>query len=330
MSTDSRDNNNGESPDGGDRDSTEPDESLDELELGEKEYLGYWVLRIREETGGQPISRSVFWKLCCLTDRHLIREYSLDISFPRHWYKYGEVGEAHSLTRDFFKAPKARFWQGQEYHSKEIPETAFEVDNERKTVIRQAALETVREYQDKSAQGLKEIQYNEFAPNDFIESYSKLREHLEKLDSITEDNDNTRQVDLHDFIENEERDHIEKLLDKMVTTYPREKYPDVYRLYLRWDDTMRMLVEQNRSIHEQKVFLELFVEKLSEITLRFEHNHAIPEERLESWQEARDDKIEQLNEGIEETRKECLSRREQSGELESIAHIYDEVIMEKI
>lgn len=327
MSTDRRDDQDSPNPNGGEEDSAEPADNVEEYNFGEKEYLGYWVLRNREQFGGQPISRSVFWKLCCLTDRHLIDEYDLDIAFPRHWYKYGEVGEAHSLERNFFDAPKARFWQGQEYHSKEIPETAFDVDKENKLRIRQAAHETVRKHEGNNAQDLKQIQYRDCRPNEFIEAYSELREYFEKLDQINEGQNNTKQTGLDNFGETQDRDHIEELLDRMVTTYPREEYSDLYRLYLRWDDTMRMLVEQNRSAHEQKVFLELFVEKLSEITLRFKHNHAIPEERIEDWKEKREEKITALNEGIENTRSECLSRREQSTELESIAELYDEVVI---
>lgn len=306
------------------------EEDWSTLELGRKEYLGYWVLKLREMHGGQPISRSVFWKLCCLADRHLLKETGLDIEFPRHWYKYGEVGEAHSLTRDFFNAPKARFWQGQEYHSKEIPETAFTVENDERELIRHAAAETIREYGNKDAQELREIQYSEFAPNEFIRSYSRLRKHLESLEQVEIDSETSRQRRLDDFDDSEGRNYVEQLLDRMITTFPREQYEDVYRLYLRWDDTMRMLVEQDRPIHEQKVFLEFFVEKLSEITLRFEHNHAIPEDRLSDWYDRRAEIIRELDEGIEETRNECLSRREQSGELESVAEIYDETVIEDI
>lgn len=326
MSVDRRDDTT--ESNGGEDIETETVENQDELELGPKEYLGYWVLREREETGGQPISRSVFWKLCCLADRRLKNEYEHDIQFPRHWYKYGEVGEAHSLTRDFFNAPQARFWQGQEYHTKEIPETAFDVGNEERVLIHRAARETVEEYYDLGAQGLKEVQYREFAPNDFIQSYSRLRKHLGSLDEV--EAENSRQTGIGDYMDSGQRNYIEQLLDDMITTYPREIYSDIYRLYLRWDDTMRMLVEQQRSVHEQKVFLEFFVEKLSEITLRFEHNNAIPEEKLEEWYQERDAHINELNDGIEETRQECLSRREMSGELEAISEIYDKVVIDQI
>lgn len=326
MSTDSRDNRKNIGNNGGE--GVETDDSQDSGKLGPKEYLGHRVLKEREKNGGQPISRSVFWKLCCLADRQLKDEYNLDIEFPRHWYKYGEVGEAHSLSRDFFQAPKARFWQGQEYHSKEIPETEFDVEKDNRRLIRQAAIDVVEEYHEEDAQGLKEVQYRHHAPNNFIKTYSYLRRHLEKLDE--HEPEGVQQSGLDDFMEDQERAHVEKILDKMINEYPREQYSDVYRLYLRWDDTMRMLVEQKRSAHEQKVFLELFVEKLSEITLRFEHNNGIPEGRIKDWYAKRDEKIETLNEGIENIRKECLNRRERSGELASISDIYDEVILEKI
>lgn len=303
------------------------DESL-EPKLGPPEYLGYRILREREEQDGKPTSRSAFLKLCCIADRYLQDELGEDIEFPRHWYKYGEVGEPHSMGREFFNAPKARFWQGQEFFSNdEISEAMFEVSFEEKRCIRKAAKETVTEHGDKSAEELKRYQYERQAPNEFIQIYSHLRTFLEVSDSKDSEGSQTA---IYDFDDSNQLSYIESLLDNMIISFPRADYHAIYQIYLQWDDTMRMLVEQDRSTHEMKVFLELFVEKLSESTLRFEHNHAIPEERLNSWEEDRNTVLQELNEGIERTRTECLETREQSGELESISEIYDKVILEDI
>jgi len=298
--------------------------------LGPREFLGYRILRERENQDDSPTSRSCFWKLCCLADRYLIEELDRDIGFPRHWYKYGEVGEPHSLNRDIINAPRARFWEGQElYSDRDIPATEFDITEGQKRDIVEAATQTVEKHGKKSANELKRYQYEKQAPNEFIETYSRLRVYL----GVREiENREQQQGVLPEFDEyaNKDEDYVEALLDRLLTTYPRERYENIYRLYLRWDDTMRMLIENDAPISDQKAFLELFVERLSEITLRFEHNHAIPAGRIEDWEEERQGKIETLNEDVEEVRQEYLSQRSQSGELEAVADLFDDEIIENL
>lgn len=332
MSTHGREESNGDPPDDqsdAPRESATGEETGDE-KLGPPEYLGYRVLRERERQDEKPTSRSRFWKLCCITDRYLNKELGTDAGFPRHWYKYGEVGEPHSVNRGILNAPKARFWKGQEIHSdREIPETAFDITEAERNDIFEAARTTIQRHGKKSAEELKRHQYEKQSPNDFIEAYSRLRGHLEVLDL---EESNQQQEVLQGFEEFEESNYLEIVLDEMLMHYPKERedYDDVYRLYLRWDDTMRMLLEEEASAHDMKVFLEFFVEQLSEITLRFQHEQNIPDEKLAAWREERDDKIRKLNEGVEETREDCLSGHGYSGELASISEIFDQQVLERV
>lgn len=303
----------------------EAESKSDDIQLGPREYLGFRVLREREMQDGQPTSRSVFLKLCCEVDRLLQEDYEVDIDFPRHWYRFGEVAEPHSLSRDFINAPRARFWEGQElYPDPEIAEVEFDVGLNDREVIRQAAHDVVERLGQENAEVLKRRQYTRYSPNEFIETYSHLRSHLGASDV---EGSNHQQGALGDFV-NSDRKYVENLLDKMLSSYPQDEegYDDLYRLYLRWDDTMRMLVEQGRSAHEQKIFLELFVEKLSQIVLRFQHSQSIPEYRIEEWEDERPEQFEELRRGIEEIREACLNDRDSSGELTSISEVYDRIV----
>lgn len=314
---------------GEDETKTGANEDGDQEKLGPKEYLGYRVLRERELQDSQPTSRSVFWKLCCEVDRMLLEKHNLNIEFPRHWYRYGEVAEVHSLSRGFFNAPQARFWEGQElYPNQDVAEVEFDVTFEERETIRQTAHTVVNRLGKESAESLKRRQYTRYSPNEFVEIYSHLRSHLEASDVETGD---YQQGALGDFVD-ADRGYVENLLDKMLLSYPEDQsgYKDMYRLYLRWDDTMRMLIEQGQSVHEQKIFLELFVEKLSQIVLRFEHTHAIPKDRIEEWKEEKPEHFEELRKGIDDIRGECLQQRDFSGELESISEVYDRVVLNDI
>lgn len=310
--------------------SLKPDNSEAEAQLGPVEFLCYRVLRERERQDRAPTSRSRFWKLCCLADRYLVDELDRDIGFPRHWYKYGEVGESHSINREILNAPQARFWEGQElYSDRKIPATEFDITEGEKRGIVEAVYQTVERHGTKSAEQLKRYQYEKQAPNEFIEAYSRLRVYLGAAEVANQEQEQRALPEFDEYAESEQ-DYVEGLLDRMLSTYPRERYDDVYRLYLRWDDTMRLLVENEAPVHDQKVFLEGFVEKLSEITLRFEHNHAIPEQRLEDWREKRQDKIKSLHDSIQDVRSEYLSETSRSGELTAVADVFDDIIVENL
>jgi hypothetical protein len=253
----------------------------------------------------------------------LLEELNHDVGFPRHWYKYGEVGEPHSINREFLNAPRARFWEGQELLSdREIPITEFDISEEDQQLIWEATSKVVSKFGKLPTKELKKHQYNNDAPEPFIEAYSRLRAQFEAVDL-------DQQKLLPDYSQGSSST-VENLLDEMLITYPRERYDDIYELYLSWDDTMRLMCETGGTAPEMKSFLEFFVGKISEITLRFEHNRNIPEDRLDSWREEREEKIRELDEGIEETREALLEGYEPPDILESVSDSFDQSMVEEL
>jgi len=319
MSTGSRDTDPEETRTGG------SDVRVDEDKFGPREYLGYRIIRERENQDDLPTSRSKFWKLCCIADRNLVEQKGLDIGFPRHWYKYGEVGDVPSLDTDFINQPSARHWQGQEILSdREIPITEFEVSTAEREVIDRTAKETVSAHGKKSAEELKSYQYTNHVDDPFIDAYTQLRAQFEAVD--------LDQQHLITKWQDEPGDPVEHYLDQMLVSYPeeREYYSDVFGAYLDWDDTFRLMYEEDYPASQLKSFLEFFVEKLSESTLRLVYNHGIPESRLADWEEERDDVIEELENGVEETRAELLDGREVPEVLKTVSDSFSGVIVEEM
>ena len=293
-------------------------------DLGPPEYLGYKMLEYLYEVDNRPVSRSKFWKLCCIADRRLLEQEGLDIGFPRYWYKYGELAATHDISREFFNAPSARFWTGQEFHpDRKIPEHEFNVSPEVREAVRKSVKRVADRFGKSSVDEIKAHQYRKQAPNEFIDAYSHLRAQFEAVNL-------NQQALFAEFNEDGTEGYFEDMLDEMLDTFPRRRYGEVLDLYLRWDDTMRLMLEAHADFDELHDFLDFFIERLSEIVLRFEHNSNIPPSRLEAWEEEKPSLKEQLEDHIEDVRREYLLATESRGELEEIEDEYDEFISHEL
>jgi len=112
----------------------------------------------------------------------------------------------------------------------------------------------------------------------------------------------------------------------MLLTYPKNEHDSIYNLYLRWDDTARMLVKDRSDFDDLNKLLDEFIETLSKAELRFDHSEHIPEERLEWWQDEREEVLDEFEDTLQEKRKELLRDREPSGDLTKVAEEYNETV----
>lgn len=301
-----------------------PDDSIEDIEdpgrdYGPQEYLGYLLIKEYHDLYDSPISWSKYWKLCCIADTYLMDELDVDVGFPRHWYKYGETAEFASIDRSYLQAPSARFWDGQEVlPDREIPETEFDVTEEQRDAVVEAVQWVLAEFGDQEVAFLKEHQYTEHAPNQFIQEYSELRAIFQSVDLDI-------QRLISEFYEDEEKNFVVEKLNAMVETFPNA-YAEVENEYLLWDDTMRMMLENEADAVELKQFLDTFIERLSEIVLRFEHRSNIPEWRLAEWVEEKEEKKQQLRTQIEQRRDLYLTGKPIDATFSAMADIYDDTI----
>lgn len=289
-------------------------------QLGAPEYLGYQLIVEIKEQSSKQISRSKFLKLNCIADRLLCEEGNLDIGLPRYWYKYGEILDEQAINSEFYHAPAARGYHGQQYlTSREYSSEEFDITAEEQKKIEDAAESTALRFGKRNANRIKAHQYRAHAPKEFIHAYSELRELLDVsnlenqavIGSFTGDTEGREEL-------------VINLLDVMFLTYPKDTYSQLYPHYLRWDDTARVLVEQEHDFDALNEFLDEFIEVLSKVELRFIHSRNIPEERLERWRENQEDTLDGFREVIRERRRNLLAEHQVSGELEKVAAAYNE------
>lgn len=302
-------------------------QSGDEDVLGPPEYLVYRVLVERYDQDNKETGRTRTHKLSCLTDRHLAEEYDRHIQLPTHWYMYGRTIDEASISNDISFTPAANYFDGQAYYpADQVSDSDFEhLDEGVKDDIFNAAREVIDRYGKKSAEELEQIQYQEYAPNDFIRAYGELRSYIGE--ALLSD---TGQRSFDDYVPDSERTVFEAILDEMLVNFPKEEY-ELYEIYLVWDDTMRLLYKQGASPRELHNFFESLIQALSEAILRFKHRSHVPEERLRKWRENREATLDNFRNSVEDKRSAVLTRDRYSGkELEVVADAYNDTIIQEL
>jgi hypothetical protein len=299
----------------------------DEPEFGEPEFLGWFLLQALKDQSDDQISRSKFLKLCCIADRRLNQFHGYDVGLPRYWYMYGELTNEHEFSGRFYNAPQAIGWDGQQYIPKPLRVDEFDVSDEGLRCIPQAVNWTVEEFGSENVERIKEYQYEEHAENEFIQTYSELRWLLSTIDL-------GRQERLQNYSSGGEsnEEYFRRQLDEMMAAYPEdeERYDEMEALYLRWDDTVRLMVDQSVEYSRIAEFLDDFIRALSKVVLRFAYNQNISDDRLADWEEdAADEKVE-FTRRLSDVRSELLRNRSRSTELDGVSEVYSRTVEEQI
>lgn len=291
--------------------------------LGAVEYLGHQLLVHHQEQRGL-VPKTVFHKLWCISARHLQDNYETDIGLPRYWYKYGEMADEQSVGDEFYAAPSAP-WGGQAYKPVwELEAEDFDISSEERELIDSTVKWTLNRFKRRNSRYLESYQYQAYSPNNFIRAYSELREHLQYLDLDSQD-----VLTQHEFEVDTNEELVTAYLDELVITYPEndEDFASLQTLFLRWDDTARLLLERESAYEDLDTFLDIFVETLSQAVLQLKYNEHVPDEQLSRWESEADDAISDFETHIDNYRTELLEDREMSGVLESFAETFDETVL---
>ncbi|MFC4552677.1 MULTISPECIES: hypothetical protein [Halorussus] len=276
--------------------------------FGQAEYLCYRLLVRLDDSRSTATSRSKFNKLSCIADRYLQSELGHDIEFPRYWYVYGEVVDEPSLDRSFYNAPAAKFWSGQQYFpADDVSDWDFAVEDREKRYIDEAVRWTVGKFERQNTDQIKRYQYREFVPNRFIRAYSELRSQLKRVDL-----DEQRTLGDFQAADRSRRESVVAALDEMATTYPREDYPEAFELFRSWNDTVRLLLDDDPNYAVVEAFLDSFITTLSKVELRFHHRRNIPDARIKAWEDERLEVKEAFRSNLAEKRRELLAARRDS------------------
>lgn len=277
--------------------------------LGASEYLCYRLLVALEDASRSHVSRSTFHRLSCLTDRYLESELGLDIGFPRYWAANGEVVDEQSLDGRFYHAPTAEFWSGQRYvPADDVRDRDFCVETETKARIETAVGSIVQRFGRATADQIERHQHREHVPNEFVRIYSELRTRLKQVDL-------NEQHTLGDFSTTAKptAEFVADSLDAMVETYPREDYPEAYHLFAEWQETVRILLDDDPDYAAIEALLDSFVDALAKVELRFHHRQYVPDERIMAWEAERIEVKEAFASQLADERRELLASRRSFG-----------------
>lgn len=295
-------------------------------EFREPEFLGWTLLSKLKNQSDDQISRSKFLKLTCVADRRLQERKNVDVGLPRYWYMYGELANEHEFSGRFYNAPRAIGWEGQRYIPKNLAFEDFDIDEELVTQILPIVEEVVSELGRENVEDIKEYQYTEFAENEFIRKYGELRWILKNIDL-------GEQIRLEYFqVGRSNEEYVKDLLDGMMESYPNEEsgYDEIKPLYLKWDDTVRLMMEQSVEYSKIAEFLDKFIKVLSKSVLRLKYQQNISSERLSRWEEEGENAQVDFRKEIKDERKRLFNTRTRSTELDNVSETYSAAIAEKI
>lgn len=256
-------------------------DSSPELSAEEREeawnYLTYRLLtRLGEEQHEwRSITSSQFSKLPCIADRYLIDELGTDIQFPRYWYKYGEVGNREPLDNTLFIQEEAEEWGGLEIRPAK-PEVEFDIEPNLQSDIDEAVDFVVDKFANVKIDGIKDLQYEYFAPNEFIQTFERLRSRIYEL---AEDQTSNREIENLDEVTEE----LLNLLDGLEQEYDEDLYQEMSGDFRTWSGIMGDFI-QDGEFGKAEAYLEEFWDVFSKVHLRIEHNNNPIQEQLERWE----------------------------------------------
>lgn len=255
-------------------------------------YLVYRLLtRLEEEQHSwRSVTSSQFSKLPCIADRYLIDELGLNIDFPRYWYKYGEVGNRDPLDNTLFIQEEAEDWGGLKIRPAK-PEADFDLDPNLKSNIDQAIDFVVEKFANVKIDSIKDLQYEYFAPNEFIKQFERLRTDIYELAEIQSKN---REIEEPES-KNEE---LISLLHSLEEEYDEELYEEMYEDFQRWNAKMQDVIQKGE-YGKAEAYLEEFWDVFSKVHLRIEHNNNPIEDQLRRWKVENDFELEKYRKSFE-------------------------------
>jgi len=285
-----------------------------EDDLDARDYLCYTLLEELEAAQpGRSITRTQFLKLTCIADRRLKDEHDLDIELPRYWYQYGEILNEQPISNSTYTMTSGP-WGGKKIQpSPGISKNSFFIPPEISQAIYSVVHGVVSEFANEDADKIKNHQYEKYAPSGFIRRFDEFRSFLND-----QDQQNASLADFGRGSLQSPEDEAYELLDELLAEYPVDLYSEMHQLFLRWEDTTRLLIEEG-DFDKAESLLEDFWETFSKVELRHRHGQNTPESQKVRWLNERDDEIANLGDRLTEIREDVLFDREPNGILQTVA-----------
>lgn len=270
----------------------------------EWDYLCHHLLINLKNRQNSDISKTTFYKLVCVTDRVLRNNFDTDIELPCYWYRYGEIVDSNQLNSAVVNIESAE-WDGERAEpTRAVAEHEFDVSDHLREVISRATRQVAGMFGERNSEAIRSYQYHQYAPTEFIRIFDQYR------DSISEPN---RTLD--EFYTQEDnqsrKDRISILLDDMVSAYPKDQYDEMYDVFLRWEDTSQLLLEENR-FSDLRSLSESFWATFCKVEARLHHKRGISAEKTAQWIRSRDDIKNEFEKELSSQREELLAKRDTS------------------
>jgi hypothetical protein len=319
--------------------------SMEDSERGEAEYLIYEVIRQHQRLD-QDLPKTDFHKRAFLTKKEL-EEAGVDVTLPVYWYEHGIMVDFEEVLTDFFQFERHRYESRSGTKAvldDDVSHSEFGIADEVRERISDVAQQIAREYRNIFDTSVaKDKTYERFADNDFIIHLNDLRYHLQDLegvDSVAKDEYAPTDVSISDVtdvshttkdagIDEDTQETLLTYLDKMIETYPEEKYTHMHPPFLEWESLTRQFI-YNGMLSELDNFTSEFWNIFSQVELRIHHNEDISDVKILQWKRERDEHIERFEKKIEQRQQVLLENREPTNELESVSEAYSESVDEAV
>lgn len=286
------------------------------------DFLCFQLLEQLDEAqrDGRSVTRTQFLKIAPIADRILSDEFDRDVELPRYWYMYGEVLNEKPLSGGYYTTTDAP-WGGKAIElAPGIDSEAFDIEDDLERDIHEVSRRLASNFANESSEELKAYQYREYAPTTFITAFDDFRDFISSTDQ--------QGTTLANFTSGEDSYSREtealELLDDVLIEYPDETYDEMYDVFLEWEDTTRLLLEQEASFDNIESLLSDFWETFSKVELRLRHEQNTPHEQKAEWLDERENVKREFRNRLTEIREDLLTNREPSSVLESVAESYSE------
>lgn len=296
----------------------------DEEQLGDDacDFLCYQLLRQLDtaQRDGRSITRTQFLKIAPIADRVLADEYDRELGLPRYWYMYGEVLNEKPLNSGYYTTTDAP-WGGKAIElAPGTSPNAFDVADDVRRDVYEVARRLANDFANEHSMELKEYQYREYAPNEFVIAFDDFRDFI----SNTDQQSTTLDRFLSEGGSYSREAEAQSLLDDVLIEYPEDTYDEMYEVFLEWEDTTRLLLEQGTSFEEIEGLLSDFWETFSKVELRLRHEQNTPREQKLEWEDNRNDVKQEFRDRLTDIREDALGNRDSCNVLESVAESYSE------
>ncbi len=237
-----------------------------------------------------------FFKFMNLLDLRL-KAQGVDIKLPGYWYKYGFYVDLNFLDAVLPRKFSENYVLGNGI----VPAVHTRRDYKIKADIKRKVDSTVRrlwnQYGFKPNYGAKakKDSYEMNAPYEFNSIFQDYIETVKR-----------KEVGL-----TSRKEQLEPLLDNLLNTFSEEDFPELFDVYLEWDDTTRLIVDciSNKGQYSlTNSLMELFWDVYSN-GVRIRHHQNIPDNKiLVKWIKTYKASIPILYEQIEDIRKNIISK----------------------